>query len=77
MLNKDIEILFRNAGGYIETDANGNSFTYTQDFDPDKFARLIIEDVNLTLVNHGYTDAAECLKEHYKEDWVKFEFPEI
>jgi hypothetical protein len=77
MMNKDIQILFRLAGGYIETDASGNSFTYTQDFDPDKFARLLIEDCNQTLVNHGYTDAAECLKEHYKEDWQKFEFPEI
>ena len=76
-MNKDIQILFRQAGGYIETDATGNSFTYTQDFDPDKFARLLIEDCNQTLVNHGYTDAADVLEKHYAEDWQKFEFQEI
>ena len=76
-MNKDIEELFKQAGGYIETDANGNSFTYTQDFDPDKFARLLIQDCTQTLVNHGYTDAAHVLETEYKEDWQKFEFPEI
>ena len=76
-MNKDIEILFRLAGGYVEVDSKGNRFTYTQDFDPDKFTRLLIEDCNQTLVNHGYTDAATVLETHYADDWQKFEFPEI
>jgi hypothetical protein len=76
-MNKDIQILFRQAGGYIESDTDGNSFTYTQDFDPDKFARLLIQDCTQTLVNHGYTDAATVLETEYAEDWQVFKFPEI
>ena len=76
-MNKDIEILFKQAGGYVEVDAEGNRFTYTQDFDPDTFASLIIESCTQTLVNHGYTDAATVLKTEYAEDWQKLEFPEI
>ena len=76
-MNKDIEILFRLAGGYIELDSKGNRFTYTQDFDPDRFARLLFEDCNQTLVNHGYTDAAQCLEKEFAEDWQLYNFPEI
>ena len=76
-MNKDIEILFKQAGGYVEVDGEGNRFTYTQDFDPDKFASLIIESCTQTLVNHGYTDAATVLETEYTEDWQTFEFPEI
>jgi hypothetical protein len=76
-MNKDIEILFKQAGGYVEVDRMGNRFTYTQDFDPDKFARLLIEDCTQTLVNHGYTDAATVLATEYADDWKKLEFPEI
>jgi hypothetical protein len=76
-MNKDIEILFKQAGGYVEVDREGNRFTYTQDFDPDKFASLIIESCTQTLVNHGYTDAATVLETEYAEDWQTFEFPEI
>jgi glutamate/tyrosine decarboxylase-like PLP-dependent enzyme len=76
-MNKDIEILFKQAGGYVEVDSEGNCFTYTQDFDPDTFASLIIESCNQTLVNHGYTDAATVLETEYAEDWQTYEFPEI
>ena len=76
-MNKDIEILFKQAGGYVEVDSEGNRFTYTQDFDPDKFASLIIESCSQTLVNHGYTDAATVLQTEYAEDWQTYEFPEI
>lgn len=76
-MNKDIEILFKQAGGYVEVDSEGNRFTYTQDFDPDKFASLIIESCTQTLVNHGYTDAATVLETEYAEDWQTYEFPEI
>ena len=76
-MNKDIEILFKQAGGYVEVDREGNRFTYTQDFDPDKFASLIIESCTQTLVNHGYTDAATVLETEYAEDWQVFKFPEI
>jgi glutamate/tyrosine decarboxylase-like PLP-dependent enzyme len=76
-MNKDIEILFKQAGGYVEVDSEGNRFTYTQDFDPDKFASLIIESCTQTLINHGYTDAATVLETEYAEDWQTYEFPEI
>ena len=76
-MNKDIQILFKQAGGYIEIDEDGNIFTYAQDFDPDKFASLVIESCTQTLVNHGYTDAAIVLETEHKEDWQVFKFPEI
>jgi hypothetical protein len=66
-MNKDIEILFKQAGGYVEVDSEGNCFTYTYDFDPDKFASLIIESCTQTIVNHGYTDAAGVLEVEYME----------
>ena len=66
-MNKDIEILFKQAGGYVNVDSEGNRFTYTQDFEPSVFASLIIESCTQTLVNHGYTDAADCLEIEYTE----------
>ena len=76
-MNKDIELLFKQAGGYVEVDNEGNRFTYTQDFDPDVFASLIIQDCAQTLVNHGYTDAATVLETEYADDWQTYEFPKI
>ena len=76
-MNKDIEILFKKSGGYVEIDLKGNRFTYTQDFDPDTFARLIIEDCTQRLINHGYTDAAHVLETEYTDDWQPYTFPEI
>jgi hypothetical protein len=76
-MNKDIEKLFKQANGYVETDSEGNRSTYTYDFDPDQFASLIIKNCIQTLVNHGYTDAATVLETEYAEDWQKLEFPEI
>jgi len=76
-MNKDIEKLFKQANGYVEVDSEGNRFTYTQDFDPDLFAGLVISECVQSLVNHGYTDAATMLANEYPEDWQKFEFPEI
>ena len=76
-MNKDMQIMFKQAGGYIEIDENGNIFTYAHDFDPNKFSRLVIESCTQTLVNHGYTDAATVLETEYAENWQKFEFPEI
>jgi hypothetical protein len=61
-MNGILELLFKQAGGYVETDDQGNQFTYTQDFDPEKFAHNTIMECYQTLINHGYTDAAECLK---------------
>ena len=76
-MNKDIQILFKQAGGYIETDEDGNIFTYAHDFDPEQFARSLIMECYQTLINHGYTDAANMLDKEFAEDWQKFEFPEI
>jgi hypothetical protein len=76
-MNKDIQILFKQAGGYIETDEQGNIFTYAHDFDPEKFARSLIKECYQTLINHGYTDAANVLDKEFAEDWQPYEFPEI
>jgi hypothetical protein len=76
-MNKDIQILFKQAGGYIETDEKGNISTYTYDFDPEQFAQSIIMECYQTLINHGYTDAAHVLETEFAEDWQVFEFPEI
>jgi hypothetical protein len=41
---------------------------------------LVIQECVQTLVNYGYTDAADALKEQYPEltpEWTKLEFPEI
>ena len=43
-MNKRIEMLFKQAGGYVEVDDKGNYFTYTQDFDPETFANLIVKE---------------------------------
>ena len=43
-MNEEIEMLFKEAGGYFEMDAEGNLFTYTMDFDPEYFAQLIIRE---------------------------------
>lgn len=49
-------------------------------FDTEKFAELIVQDCVQTLVNHGYTDAADALNQEqfgpYPE-WQKYQFPEI
>ena len=76
-MNKDIQILFKQAGGHVEVDSKGNRFTYTQDFDPDLFAGSVIAECVQALVNHGYTDAATMLATEFPEDWQVFEFPEI
>ena len=76
-MNKDIEKLFKQAGGYVEVDSKGNRFTYTQDFDPDLFAGAVIAECVQSLVNHGYTDAATMLANEYTEDWQTYEFPKI
>jgi hypothetical protein len=66
-MTKDLQILFKQAGGYVETDENGNISTYTYDFDPEKFAQSIIMECYQTLINHGYTDAANVLEVEYTE----------
>ena len=76
-MNKDIQILFKQAGGHVEVDSKGNRLTYTKDFDPDLFAGSVIAECVQALVNHGYTDAANMLATEFPEDWQVFEFPEI
>ena len=49
-------------------------------FDSERFAELIVQDCVQTLVNHGYTDAANALnQDHFGPDhaWQKYQFPEI
>lgn len=43
-MNERIESLFNSAGGYAEKDDKGNCFTYTDNFDPEKFAELIVKE---------------------------------
>lgn len=76
-MNKDMQILFKQAGGYIETDEKGNIFTYAHDFDPEQFAQSLVMECYQTLINHGYTDAAHVLETEFAEEWQKYEFPEI
>jgi hypothetical protein len=67
-MNEQIEILFKQAGGYFEMDAEGNLFTYTQDFDPEYFALLIIKEsasVADKHVRHGDIDVARIIKRHF------------
>lgn len=52
----------------------GNEETFT------KFAEMLVQECVQTLVNHGYTDAADCLeKEQMTQmlNWQKYQFPEI
>ena len=60
-MNKNLLDLFKQSGGYVEIDEQGNRFTYTYDFDPEKFVRLILEDSIARLQLHGYDDAANIL----------------
>jgi len=76
-MNKDMQILFKQAGGYIETDEEGNIFTNAHDFDPEQFARSLVMECYQTLINHGYADAAHVLETEFAEEWQKYEFPEI
>lgn len=45
-MNILIQNLYKQAGGYIEVDDQGNRLTYSHDLDPEEFARLIIEECN-------------------------------
>jgi hypothetical protein len=42
-----------------------------------KFIMRVCDYIAQTLVNHGYTDAAQCLETEYAENWQTFNFPEI
>ncbi len=64
-MNEQIEILFKQAGGYVEVDTEGNYFTYTQDFDPEKFAELIVRECMSNLYLNGYDDAMVQIQKHF------------
>ncbi len=64
-MNEQIEILFKQAGGYVEVDNEGNYFTYTQDFDPEKFAELIVRECMSNLYLNGYDDAMVQIQKHF------------
>lgn len=64
-MNEQIEILFKQAGGYVEVDDQGNYFTYTQDFDPEKFADLIVRQCMSNLYLNGYDDAMMQIQNHF------------
>ncbi len=64
-MNTQIETLFKQAGGYVQVDDEGNYFTYTQDFDPEKFADLIVKECMSNLYLHGYDDAMNQIKQHF------------
>ena len=57
MMNKKIQKLFEQAGGYIKVDHEGNEWTYTQDLDAEFFAKLVI---------------AECVDIGYKSSQYEF-----
>jgi hypothetical protein len=64
-MNEQIEILFKQAGGYVEVDNEGNYFTYTQDFNPEKFSSLIIRECLSNLYLNGYDDAMVQIQKHF------------
>jgi len=64
-MNEQIEILFKQAGGYVKVDNEGNYFTYTQDFDPEKFADLIVRQCMSNLYLNGYDDAMIQIQQHF------------
>ena len=49
-------------------------------FDTEKFAKLIVQDCVQTLVNYGYTDAADALSKAQlgpEPEWQTYQFPDI
>jgi hypothetical protein len=71
-MNKSIELLFKQAGGYVEVDDKGNYFTYTQDFDPDIFARSIVKEC-IDIVKNlspGYDDYRNQIEDAFRRDCV-------
>lgn len=54
-MNQVVADLFHQAGGVVRI-VNGYTWTYTDDFDPEKFAQLIINQCTLELNNVFRTD---------------------
>jgi len=79
MNSSNLKILAKEAKlGLAEFD-NGK-FYVASEHTLNSFSTLVIQECVQTLVNYGYTDAADALKEQYPEltpDWNKLEFPEI
>jgi hypothetical protein len=68
-MNKRIEPLFKQAGGYVEIDNKGNYFTYTQDFDPEKFAQLLIQECTTVIEQNLFQgigwNTSRAVKRHF------------
>ena len=68
-MNKQIEPLFKQAGGYVEVDNAGNYFTYTQDFDPEKFAELLIQECTTVIEQNLFQgigwNTSRAVKRHF------------
>jgi hypothetical protein len=71
-MNEHIEMLFKQAGGYVEVDSDGNYFTYTQDFDPEKFALLITKEcINVVeTLSPGYDDYRNQIEDAFRIDCI-------
>ena len=71
-MNDRIELLFKQAGGYVEVDDEGNYFTYTQDFDPETFAKLIIKECTKVVEKNLFEDIGRTtsrkVKQHFGVD---------
>jgi hypothetical protein len=72
-MNEQIEILFKQAGGYVEVDNDGNYFTYTQDFDPEKFAELIVRECG-EIAYKAYWDNPETVRGIHIKEKIKKHF---
>jgi hypothetical protein len=72
-MNKSIELLFKQAGGYIEVDDSGNQSTYTYDFDPETFALLITKEcINVVeTLSPGYDDYRNQIEDAFRRDCVE------
>ena len=64
-MNKNLQKLFEQAGGYIKVDHQGNEWTYTQDLDAELFGKLIANACAEIMVYSGKNDAAAEIAKHF------------
>ena len=71
-MNMSIELLFKQAGGYVEIDDGGNKAIYTYDFDPETFALLIAKEcINVVeTLSPGYDDYRNQIEDAFRRDCV-------
>ena len=64
-MNKNLQKLFEQAGGYIKVDHQGNEWTYTQDLDAELFGELITKACAKIMADVGDYEAAAEIELHF------------